>query len=526
MFFGKERMKLGLVEHLKRNMAAAALNSLMKMLFPFLNRTLFLWVMGPAYLGLNSLFWSILGVLSLAELGFGTAVVSAMYKPVAEDNRKLLCAYLCFYRTLYRWVGIAIFGVGLCLLPFLRYLVHGTVPADVNLHLLYFIHLTNTAVSYLLFSYRGAVLRAYHRNDVENNIRTGVSAAQYLAGFAILWLTRNYYGYVLCTVFFTVAQNLLILRHSQRLFPEILPEGDLPDYLRSKIKEDVTYIFMHRVGGAITGSMGNLLISAYLGLVAVAAYGNYYYVVTAAGGVVWIAYHSMNSGFGNCIHTESREKSFEIFMKFSRLVGIVILWCAAMMAALYQPFLHEWTRCVHGMVRHPLTAFLMVLYFYLLQSRQVLLSIKTSARLWRPDRWKPIVAGAANLLLSFLFIIYLPESYKLDGVIFATIVTMGGIQFPWEAHVVFSNLFNGKQARVYWRFQAEFLGLAVALCLFTWGVAALIPKWGFTGVIVKAVVAALFAGGVLAAYFKQDVLEVMKKVFPGARKEEEVPQKK
>ena len=185
-------------------MAAAALNSLMKLFFPFLNRTLFLWVMGPAYLGLNGLFWSILGVLSLAELGFGTAVVSAMYNPVADDNRKLLCAYLCFYRTLYRWVGAAIFVVGLILLPFLRYLVHGKVPADVNLHVLYVIHLTNTAVSYFLFSYRGAVLRAYHRNDVENNIRTGVSAVQYLAGFAILWLTRNYYGYVLCTVFFTV----------------------------------------------------------------------------------------------------------------------------------------------------------------------------------------------------------------------------------------------------------------------------------------------------------------------------------
>ncbi|MBQ7696751.1 MAG: hypothetical protein IJT50_16725 [Lentisphaeria bacterium] len=519
-------MKLGLVEHLKRNMAAAALNSLMKLFFPFLNRTLFLWVMGPAYLGLNGLFWSILGVLSLAELGFGTAVVSAMYKPVADDNRKLLCAYLCFYRTLYRWVGAAIFVVGLCLLPFLRYLVHGSVPADVNLHVLYVIHLTNTAVSYFLFSYRGAVLKAYHRNDVENNIRTGVSAAQYLAGFAILWLTRNYYGYVLCTVFFTVVQNLLILRHSQRLFPEILPEGDLSDSLRSKIKEDVTFIFMHRVGGAITGSMGNLLISAFLGLVAVAAYGNYYYVVTAAGGVVWVAYHSMNSGFGNCINTESREKSFEIFIKFNRLVGIVILWCAAMMAALYQPFLHEWTRCVRGgMERHFLTAILMVLYFYLLQSRQVLLSIKSSARLWRPDCWKPIVAGAANLLLSSLFIIHLPEPYKLDGVIFSSVLTMGAIQFPWEAYVVFTNLFDRKQARIYLRSEAELFGLAVLLCASTWGVAALIPKSGFTGVIIKAVAAAVFAGGLLAAYFRQDMLDVLKKVFPGLLGGREIPHK-
>ena len=518
-------MKLGLVEHLKRNMASAALNSFMKLLFPFLNRTLFLQVMGPAYLGLNGLFGSILGVLSLAELGFGMAIICAMYKPVADDNRRLLCAYLNFYRTLYRWVGTAIFVVGLILLPFLRYLIHGAVPADINLHVLYLIHLTNTAASYFLFAYRGAVLKAYHRNDVESNIRTGISAAQYLTGFAILWLTRNYYGYVLCSVFYTVVQNLLILRCSKRLFPEIEPAGILPDYLRRKTWEKVESIIMHKVGGVISGQTGNLLISAFLGLVAVAAYGNYYYVFTAVGGIVWIAYHSMTSGFGNRIYTESREENFRFFMKFNRLVGIIILWCTAMMAALYQPFLHEWTRSVRGMVRHPLTPILMVLYFYLTQARQVPLALKAAAELWRPDRWKPIVAGAANLLLSFLFIIYLPEPYKLDGVIFATIITVAGIQIPWETHVIFTSFFNRKQARVFWRFQAEFFGLGVALCIFTWGVAALVPKWGFTGVVVKAIVAALFAGGVLAAYFKEDVLEVMRKVFPGSRKGGNVPQK-
>ena len=73
-------------------MAAAALNSLMKMLFPFLNRTLFLWVMGPAYLGLNGLFTNILSMLSMAELGIGTAFQFALYKPVAALRRAMVRA--------------------------------------------------------------------------------------------------------------------------------------------------------------------------------------------------------------------------------------------------------------------------------------------------------------------------------------------------------------------------------------------------------------------------------------------------
>ena len=91
-------VKLDFKKNVKRNMLANAVSSGIRLLFPFLNRTLFLWLLGPEYLGLNGLFASVLGVLMLAELGFGTAVVCSMYKPVADDDRELLPAYLRFVR--------------------------------------------------------------------------------------------------------------------------------------------------------------------------------------------------------------------------------------------------------------------------------------------------------------------------------------------------------------------------------------------------------------------------------------------
>jgi len=503
-------MKLNLVVNLKRNVLAAAVNSMIKLLFPFLNRTLFLWLLGPAYLGLNGLFSSILGVLMLAELGFGTAVVCSMYKPVAEENRELLCAYLRFYRTVYRWVGGVIFLAGLILLPFLRKLVHGSIPPDVNLHLLYLIYLVNTSLSYFLFAYRGSVLSAYHRQDVLTNIRTAVSVVQYVVMFVVLLVSRNYYFYVLTTVCFTAVQNLLILYESHKLFPEILPEGKLPESLRAKVISDVKSIFMHKIGGVITYSTDNMVISAFLGLVAVAAYGNYYYVYTAVSGIVWTVYYSMASGFGNRIYTDSSEHNFELFMRFLRLVGIIIVWCASMMMALYQPFLQEWTRGHAELIRHMLTPVLMVLFFYLNQSRQVLLSFKSGADLWRADRWKPIVAGVVNLTTNILLVIYLPAKYKLDGVIFSTIIALVLIQIPWESHVVFSEFFNREQERHYWRFQFRFALLAVFLCFLTWAAAALIPLKGVLGLLVKGYVAAMVSGGFLLAFFRKDVMDVIK----------------
>lgn len=505
-------MKLDFAKNVKRNMAANAVSSGIRLLFPFLNRTLFLWVLGPEYLGLNGLFGSILGVLMLAELGFGTAVVCSMYKPVADDDRELLCAYLKFFRTIYRWVGCAIFGIGLCLLPFIGRLVHGNVPPDIDLHILYLIHLVNTSASYFLFAYRGVVLGAHHRNDVVTNIRSAVSVVQYVVVFLILLATRNYYHYILATVFFTVAQNILLVTASRRLFPDIEPRGELCPELHRRIVSDVKSIFLHKVGGVISYSTDNLVISSFLGLVAVAAYGNYYYVVTSVSGLAAIVHSSMTGGFGNKIHTVSKEENFALFMRMCRLTSIVIIWCAAMMAALYQPFIVIWTKGDTHLIRHALTPILMILYFYVQQTRQILLSFKSAAALWRQDRWKPIVAGAVNLAANILFVLFLPEEYKLDGVIASTIIGFAFIQIPWESWVVFTSFFSRSQARAYFRAQAAYSFATLALCAVTWGATKSISLEGVSGLLAKGAVAAAVSFTAIFVLFRSSFLAMLKSV--------------
>ena len=457
-------MKLDFRRNVKRNMLANAGNSAARLVLPFLNRTLFLWLLGPAYLGLNGLFGSILGVLMLAELGFGQAVVCSMYKPVADDDRELLCAYLRFYRSVYRCVGAAIFALGLCLLPFIGRLVHGDVPADVDLRLLFLIHLVNTAASYFLFAYRGVVLGAHHRNDVVTNIRTVVMAAQYATAFLVLWLARDYTLYVVVTVFFTLLQNLLLVKASRRLFPDIEPRGVLPDDKRRQVLSDVKSIFLHKVGGVVVHQSDNIVVSAFLGLVAVAAYGNYFYVASAVASLVAIVSSSTVAGFGNKIHTESEENNFRLFMKVNRLTLCVVAVCAACMAALYQPFMRVWTKGDPALVRHAWTPALMTLCFYVQQMRSPLLAFKSGAGIWRPDRFKPIVSAAVNLCISVSLVRALPDAWKLDGVIAGTVVAYLFVEVPWEVKVVFDAHFGSACRREYLRQMAVFAVAAFALC--------------------------------------------------------------
>ena len=104
------------------------------------------------YMGLGSLFTSILQVLNLAELGFSSAITFSMYKPIAQGDEETVCALMAYYKKIYRMVGTTIGTAGIVLLPFIRLLIYGTWPEDVNIYLLYVIYLFNTVSSYFLYA--------------------------------------------------------------------------------------------------------------------------------------------------------------------------------------------------------------------------------------------------------------------------------------------------------------------------------------------------------------------------------------
>ena len=68
------------------NIIFGAINRMISIIFPFIVRTIFIKTLGEEYLGLNSLFSSVLQVLNLADLGFSSAIVASMYKPFADND--------------------------------------------------------------------------------------------------------------------------------------------------------------------------------------------------------------------------------------------------------------------------------------------------------------------------------------------------------------------------------------------------------------------------------------------------------
>lgn len=104
-----------------RNSSLTIIQKIIGMILGFVTRTVFIYTLGISYQGLNGLFTSILSMLSIAELGIGSAIVFNMYRYIAEKDIETMKSLMNFYRTAYRMVAAIVTLLGLLLLPFLNF---------------------------------------------------------------------------------------------------------------------------------------------------------------------------------------------------------------------------------------------------------------------------------------------------------------------------------------------------------------------------------------------------------------------
>ena len=309
-------MKIERTKNAIRNAKWGVLEKIIHIFLPFLVRTILIHVLSAEYAGISSLFASILQVLSLAELGFSNAIVYSMYKPIAEDDKTKICALLNIYRKAYRVIGAVILILGLAVLPFIPKLIHGEVPVDTNLYYLYLINLLNTVLSYFLFAYQTSLLAANQRDDVLSKNTLILNVFCKLTQCVVLLVFKNYYAYVIILPFTTVLLNLLNHYAVKKMFPDYMPVGDISEDEKKELKKNIAGLMIWKVGGATRNTLDSIVISMYLGLISVAMYNNYMYIVSGVTTFLRVILTSISAGVGNKITTESPEKNYQDFQKF------------------------------------------------------------------------------------------------------------------------------------------------------------------------------------------------------------------
>lgn len=429
-----------------RNIVWGLFEKVIMILLPFLTRTLIINILGAQYLGLGSLFSSILTVLSITELGFGSAIVFSMYKPIANGDKKMVCALLNTIRKIYRFVGLLVLAVGLALMPFIEHLIKGSPPDGINVYILYGVSLTNTVVSYFMYSYMVTLFTAHQRNDIISKRGVVINLLSYLLQIVALVVFKNYYVFACISPIVTIATNLANAYLAKKMYPEYVCEGKIPSEMAAGIRKRVVGLLSFKIYGVVFSSVDTIVISAFLGLLALAKYNNYYYIQTSLASFLTVITASITAGIGNKMVTNSVDDNYRDIKNFSFLNAWIVSWCSVCLICLYQPFMKIWMG--DDMLLPMDTVVLLVLLFLLPRITNMTFTYREAAGLWWEDRFRPIVSTIVNLTINLILV----RVIGLNGVIISTLICTVFINIPWGTSILFKRYFK--------RSPAEFFGKA------------------------------------------------------------------
>ena len=419
-----------------RNMVFGLIQYIVKFIFPFIFRTVIIYKLGVEYAGIGSLFSSILQVLNLSELGFSTSVTYAMYEPVAKGNIEKICCLLSFFRKIYRIIGLFVLSAGLCLCPFVKFLIKGTYPSEINIYAIYIILLLTTCFSYLFYGYKSTLFVVFQRSDIISKIELIANFGMYLLQIVALIFLHNYYLYLTCGLLFTITNNLLIQLFSKKIYPDLFCKGNISKEEQNNLLKKTGKLFGHQLDVVIITSVDNIIISSFLGLSVLTIYNNYFLIINAFIGVMRMIATSFSASIGNSIALESKEKNFKNFMDFAYLIINISGIISILEFSLFQDFMKIWMG--PDMLLDIKIVLLCCLSSHVRMTKRPGNMYKDAKGLWDVDMLKPYIAGIFNLITNIILVNFI----GLYGVVISTIVSLEFIEKPWETFVIFKHYFK------------------------------------------------------------------------------------
>ena len=429
-------MKFNRTQNSTRAFLFGVLYKLITILGPFVTRTIIIYQLGSKYLGLSSLFTSVLSILSISELGIGSAVTFCLYKPVADDDKDTIRALLSLLKIFYRRIGYTIIGIGLLLMPILHKITSGDCPPDINMYILYLIYLLNAASSYLGFAYKGVLLNVYQRGDVLNKIESIAEVLKYIFQIGILLIFKDYYLFAAMLLLSTVIVTVFTQIASKSLYPDLFPKGEILSETKKIIKNKVIYLSAHSIAGTLTNSVDNIVISSAIGLTAIALYGNYSYITSSILSIILIVYKALTPVIGNVLYTESKEQNLKLFCSLQFFCFWIITWCCVCLLCLFQPFMIIWVG--EGSLLKINVVIMITLYFYSNATRQLYGTYVGAAGLWNKTLPRQIISAVANLVLD----IALVKKFGIGGIVFASFISNFFISLPLDVLVTYKDVLH------------------------------------------------------------------------------------
>ena len=410
---------MGRIQYAAKNIAFGYLGNLTSTVLGFVLRTVFIMRLDEHLLGVNGLYTGVLTMLSLAELGIGTALNFSLYAPVANKEYEKIKSYMQYYKKAYRIIALIITVLGLLLIPFLKFFIKDPGGYGIpELTLYYLIFLFNTVSTYFV-SYKYSLVNAEQKNYIQTNILTITKLVTIVTQLLVLWFTSNFLLYLLTAAAVELLQKIYVSNYLNNRYPYLKEKNIVP--LGQKEKKEIIdktkALVCHKVGDVARLQTDSIIISSFISVALVGIVDNYLMVINSVSGFVNVIFNSVISSFGNLIATESKEKQYEMF----RIYRFAANWIYGLSAIGFYLLLSPLVSLCWGekWVLTGSAVGLFLIDYYFKGDRIVLSNFKTAAGVFEQDKWLALIQGAVNLIISIVLV----QSMGLSGVYIGTILS-------------------------------------------------------------------------------------------------------
>lgn len=409
------------------NLATGLLGRMLTIILNFAVRTIFIHCLDEAYLSVNGLYSNILTVLSLAELGFGSAMVYHMYEPMATHNYQKVAGLLLYFKKVYFVVGVVIVALGLCVIPFMDVIIKD--KPDVPLLTLYYVvFLLNSGLSYCFAAYKGTLFSADQRDYVKTNVQNMASIIQAVLQVLLLLLFRAYLVYLLVQLAGTVFVNACVAYLAGKKYPEVskYKNEQLNDGEKQQLLKNTGALFLTKVGHVALNGTDNIIISAVVGVLWVGRLSNYTLICDSVTSVLCQITAAITGSLGNFFATEDKHAGYALFKKVEFLNFWLYGFSFIALVTLLDPFVQIWAgeRFVLGL---PISIAIAI-NFFVAGYMNTLWVFRSTIGLFKQGKFRPILVAILNIVLS----IFLGKLWGVFGVLFATFLSRAAISLWYD----------------------------------------------------------------------------------------------
>ncbi len=416
------------------NMTFGVVEQIVTLIFTFITRTVFIKTLDANLLGINGLFTNILAILAIAELGFGTAIIYSMYKPIAEKDEKKVAALMSYYKKIYNILAIVVLVLGIAFIPFLKYLVNTNVEID-NILVYYLIFLADSVCSYLLAS-RVAIITASQNMYKISKYNTFFIILKNILQIISLITLKNFVVYLIIQVMTTFLSNLYGAKLAKKMYPYAFSKEELDKKEKKKLVENIKSMAIYKFGGTVMNSTDNILMSVICGTINVGLYSNYCLIISAINRFTNIIFNSITASVGNLNAIGNKEKKLETFWRLDFFSNWLFSFCAVALYCLFNPFIELWigkNYLFDGWV-----LFSIVLNFYILGELNIILVYRNTTGLFKQTKYIFIITAIINLILSII----LGKIYGVFGILIASSIARLLTNYWFEPYKLFKSYFK------------------------------------------------------------------------------------